>query len=137
MCIRDSFGAVRRNGGTDLLIQINPASGTFVPGAFGGSDYAEIPAVAGLNAVDDIAVCPTACTLYGVFNEGTTTQTNHLATINPLTGASADIGDTGVTDIEGLTCDSSGILTASTGGGGTNPNSFFELNIGNLSLIHI
>lgn len=52
------YGSHRRGSADDVLLQIDPATGAHVDGAFGGDDYVVIgsTAVVGLGDIDDIAV---------------------------------------------------------------------------------
>jgi len=111
----------------DLLFQINPNTGAFIPNAFGnGLDYVPlIPPDTDKYDVDDIASDPETGTLYGVANEGVGRNTI-LIQIDNLTGAVTKLGDIVIEidgeiqtlhDVEGLTVDQFGTLYGSTGRG--------------------
>lgn len=121
------WGAERNGTGSDLLFQINPATGAHVNGAFpSGNDYEEITVLDGLNLVDDIAIDRTTGVMYGVINNGG--STDRLVTINLNTAVATYVTnvDINFSDVEGLGTDSSGQLWATTGSG--NPNGqLFEL----------
>jgi uncharacterized repeat protein (TIGR01451 family) len=108
------YGA-ERQGGTDVLIQINMATGAHVPDAFGaGIDYVPmLPVVLGNDITDDIAVDPTTGVMYASVNSGG--STDRLITINKLTGATTDIAAITVPDIEGLGTDPTGQLWGTSG----------------------
>jgi hypothetical protein len=93
--------AVQREGDDpDLLLVVDPATGAHVPGAFGpGVDYVEIAPVDGLTDIDDIAIAPDGRML-AILNENG--HADRLVRIDPATGATTDIGPTGVEDMEGL-----------------------------------
>jgi len=107
------FG-VEVQGGTDVLIQINMATGAHVPDAFGaGIDYVPIPPVLGNSITDDIAVDPITGVMYAAVNAGG--STDRLININKVTGATSDIALITVPDIEGLGTDVSGQLWGTSG----------------------
>ena len=107
------YGSVRK-GGPDLLIRIDPVSGSHVNNAFGmGVDYVIIPNVAGNSDIDDLAIDPTSGVLYAIANNGG--GGDRLITIDKSTGASTDVGPTGANDLEGLSIDANGQLWASRG----------------------
>ena len=119
------YGSVRLKGEgvKDVLVQIDPATGAFIPDAFGpGADYVVIEAArpTPLDDIDDIAF-DAAGTLYGVFNEGGSGTMDRLVQIDPATGAILTAvvvrfeGDL-VRDIEGLTFDTDGRLLGVQGG---------------------
>jgi hypothetical protein len=119
----------------DILFQINPATGQFVPDAFGEkrkkTDYVvvKIDGHSQYYDVDDIASDPTDGTMYIVANTGDGVE-SVLATIDKTTGVATlvDIvknqgeGKT-IDDIESLTFDTNGNLYGSTGNGGAEKGS--------------
>lgn len=107
------YGTHRRSSLVDLLIQIDPASGQVVKGAFAGNDYVTLPAISGLVDMDDIAVDPYDGQMYGIVNDGGTDD--RLVKINKQTGATSDVGPTNIGDIEGLGFHNSGDLHGTTG----------------------
>lgn len=107
------FGSHRRSG-SDVLIQVDMATGTHVPNAFGaGLDYVPIQPVLGNSLVDDIAVDPTTGVLYAAVNSGG--STDRLIIVNKVTGATTDVALITVPDIEGLGTDPSGQLWGTSG----------------------
>lgn len=105
---------VHSRGGDDALIQINITTGAFVADAFGpGVDYVLLPAVFGNNITDDIAVDSTTGVMYAAVNNGG--STDRLVSINKQTGATSDIAQITVPDIEGLGTDPSGQLWGTSG----------------------
>lgn len=107
------YGAESESG-TDVLFQINMATGAYVPNAFGaGTDYVPIVPVSGNNITDDIAVDPTTGVMYASVNNGG--STDRLIIINKLTGATTDVGIITVPDIEGLGTDANGQLWGTSG----------------------
>jgi len=117
----------------DLLFQIDPVTGSFVPDAFPDPniagqrvDFVEVepidPAGTGfpLTDVDDLASDPVTGELYAIMNLGG--GPSKLVTINPFNGSTMAVGDfarqdTGelIEDMEGLAFDNSGQLYGSTG----------------------
>ena len=94
------YGASRRTA-DDALIVIDPSNGAAIQDSFGANvDYVLMPAVAGLDDVDDIAIDPTDGTLYGIMNDGG--AGDRLVIINKTTGATSDLGVIGPTDMEGF-----------------------------------
>ncbi len=107
------YGSHRRSG-TNVLIQIDMASGAHVPNAFGaGIDYVPIQPVASNTIVDDIAVDPTTGVMYATMNSGG--STDRLVIVNKSTGATTDVALITVPDIEGLGTDPSGQLWGTSG----------------------
>jgi uncharacterized repeat protein (TIGR01451 family) len=105
---------VDARGGTDVLIQINMATGAHVPNAFGaGVDYVPIPPIASNTITDDIAIDPTTGVMYASVNSGG--SSDRLIRINKLTGATTDVSLITVPDIEGLGTDSTGQLWGTSG----------------------
>ncbi|MGI9238980.1 MAG: hypothetical protein ACR2QZ_16390, partial [Woeseiaceae bacterium] len=109
------YGVDARGGGaTDVLFQINMATGAHVPNAFGaGIDYVPIPPVSGNHITDDIAIDPTTGVMYASVNSGG--SSDRLIRINKLTGATTDVALITVPDIEGLGTDPSGQLWGTSG----------------------
>ncbi len=115
----------------DLLFQVNLATGTFVPDAFGaGVDYVPLPKLSGFPSfhdVDDIAFDPDSGLLYGIINNST--SGDRLMRINKLTGATTDVGAFGVAEVEGLDFDPHGQLWATAGGvENTEANKLYQVN---------
>lgn len=105
---------VHSRSGEDALFQIDMTTGTFVADAFGaGVDYVFLPAVLGNNITDDVAVDGVTGIMYGAVNNGG--STDRLVTIDKLTGATTDIAQITVPDIEGLGTDNSGQLWGTSG----------------------
>jgi len=118
---------VARAGGLDRMIQIDLATGGFVPDAFGtGIDYVEIPVTAaGDDDVDDIAIDPYTGTMYAAINSGGTGGT--LAILDKATGQiSSEVGLFGQDDVEGMAFFNDGRLYGSTGD--SNNSDFFSIN---------
>lgn len=106
-------------GTPDLLIRIDPLIGAHVADAFGpGMSYVEIPPVAGLASIDDIAIDPIDGQMYAIANDDPTGFADRLVLLDKLSGASTDVGALGAVDVEGLTFDSTGALYASSGADG-------------------
>ncbi|MDH3374625.1 MAG: DUF11 domain-containing protein, partial [Gammaproteobacteria bacterium] len=105
---------VHARSGTDVLIQINMATGAHVPDAFGlGIDYVPLPPILSNSITDDIAVDPTTGVMYASVNSGG--SSDRLITINKATGATADVALITVPDIEGLGTDPTGQLWGTSG----------------------
>ncbi len=107
------YGTVRRSG-PDLLIRIDPETGRFVPGAFGGNDYQVIQPVAGLEDIDDLAISSYDGTVYAIANNDGVGD--HFIVLDRETGETRDIGPMPVQDIEGLGFDTHGVLYGIQGG---------------------
>jgi hypothetical protein len=110
------FGVESRGARPSLLFKVDAGTGGVIHDAFGpGIDYVEIAPLGGRKEV------------YGIVVSGGTTYATmslndadpHLATLNPATGATTDIGSEGVPLVEGLTTDSTGSLYGLSGSGGT------------------
>ena len=107
------YGSERQSG-TDVLIQINMATGAYVPDAFGaGLDYVPMPPISGNSLTDDIAVDPTTGIMYAAVNSGG--STDRLIRVNKVTGATTDVALITVPDIEGLGTDPTGQLWGTSG----------------------
>ncbi|NNE69689.1 MAG: DUF1929 domain-containing protein [Rhodothermales bacterium] len=107
------YGAVRRLGSPDVLIQIDPGSGSAIGGAFDGADYVEIEAHDGRLDVDDLAISPIDGELYGILNADS--GRGRLITIDRRTGASVVVRELDDESLEGLTFDGDGTLIATRG----------------------
>lgn len=107
------YAAARRLGSPDVLIQVNPATGRAVAGAFAGADYVEIEAHDGRLDVDDLAVSPIDGKLYGLLNADN--GRGRLITIDRETGASVVVRQLADESLEGLTFDGDGTLIATRG----------------------
>ncbi len=118
------YGSVRDGDGgapQDLLIEINPNTGTFIPNAFGdGIDYVVIQSAAttGFNDIDDITIDPDDGQLYGIANQGSNSNDRYVR-INRTDGTTTLIGSFGVRDVEGLTAFNDGNIYMTTGNRGT------------------
>jgi 5-hydroxyisourate hydrolase-like protein (transthyretin family) len=138
------YGSVRvdDSGSTDdVLIQINPTTGNFIPNAFGaGKDYVVLNA-SGLALtpilydIDDIGVNPIDGQMFAVANNSG--GNDHLVTVDKLTGAVTLMGQlrladgTAVTDMEGYSFHNDGILYGTTGNASvitTQRNSLWVIN---------
>ena len=96
------YASVRRdNGPDDLLIQVDISTGQAIDDAFGaGVDYVVVQKINGLDDIDDIAISTDNGMMYAIQNEDG--QDSRLITINKFTGATTDIGDLDVPNVEGL-----------------------------------
>jgi len=113
-CTGEFYASHWRGGNEDLLFKIDIETGTHIPDAFGlGIDYVVIPAIAGLEDVDDIAIDPDDCQLYGIFNNGG--SDDRLGRIDKNSGVSTDVGPFGISDLEGMSFAPDGSMYA-TGG---------------------
>ncbi len=129
------YGVTRRGGSetNDALFQIDPATGAYVPDAFGsGADYVIVDSgsVLGLYDIDDIAVDP-AGQMYGIANSP---GGDHLVKIDKQTGEVVDVArltndadGNGLDDMEGLTYYGTSALYGATGDGGDEPNSMWRI----------
>ena len=111
----DLFGVEDRGTRPWLLFRINPDTGAVVHNSFGaGQDYVEIAPDGGRQQAYGIVVA--GGTMYVTLSHNDTDP--HLAKLDPAAGATTDIGWEGVTQVEGLTTDSTGNLYALAGSGG-------------------
>jgi hypothetical protein len=125
------YGIHRREHTTppqdDILFQIDPVTGLFKPGVFGGADYVvvRIDGHPQYHDVDDIASDPTDGKLYIVANTGDGVE-SVLATLDKTTGVATLVdviqtsGGQSIDDIESLSFEPDGGLYGSTGNGGVN-----------------
>lgn len=105
---------IERNGGPDILFQINRTTGEFIPDAFGaGVDYVEITGPGIDVDVDDLAVDPRTGEIYGVSNNGGTDDV--LFRVNKSTGVFTVVSTLSENDIEGLSFSNDGRLYGSDG----------------------
>ena len=115
------------DGNLDQLFEIDLTTGLAIPSTI--VDIAASTSDGGttLTDVDDISIDPTTGTFYAVANSGSAGGT--LVTIDPSTGATTEIGDFGVNDIEGMSFDPSGNLFGSTGSpfGGGAPSELYSI----------
>ncbi len=128
------YGVTRRNDGSpnDALFQIDPATGSYIPDAFGaGVDYVIVDSgsVLGLYDIDDIAVDP-AGQMYGIANSSG--GGDHLVKIDKFTGAVTDVGrltynGSGLDDMEGLTNFGANALYGTTGNGSDDADSMWRI----------
>ena len=96
------YASVRRGGNDDILIQVDIATGSGIDDAFGpGIDYVVVEKINNLEDVDDIAISSLDGKMYDIQN--TAGNDSRLITINKATGATEDIGDLDVPNVEGLT----------------------------------
>lgn len=107
------YGSQRQENDDDLLLRIDPTTGSFVPGAFRGADYVVLSALPGLPDIDDLAIDPTDGRLYAIANNGG--EGDHLAIVDKLTGTTTDVGPLGEGDMEGLGFGADGQLVGTTG----------------------
>ncbi len=102
------------NGQPDVLFKLNPATGAYVPNAFGaGKDFVLVTGAGVGEDIDDLVFDPATNTLYAIANvDG---RQDKLVTIDPATGIAAVIGSLGVENMEGLALAPNGVLYGSTG----------------------
>ncbi len=114
-----------REATEDLLLQINPSTGAYIPDAFGsGIDYVVINSISNHLDIDDIAIDPYDGQMYGIANSGG--AGDRLVKINKLTGVATDVGLLGVDDHEGLSFSNDGQLFGTTGN--TGGDSLYDVN---------
>ncbi|MEL6553833.1 MAG: hypothetical protein AAFQ63_10290 [Cyanobacteria bacterium J06621_11] len=127
------FGIARNNSGVDSLIQIDPTTGAFVPGAFtGGLDFVAI-SVAGSQDIGDIAFDPETGELYAVANDSGTAA-DQLVKVDPTDGTVTVVGSVGIDGMEGLSFFNDGTLYGTTGDASdptSDRNRFYSLNKNN------
>ncbi len=126
------YGTHRRDSALDLLFRIDPVTGQRVNDAFGSNEYVVVPAVAGLEDVDDIAVDPVTGVMYAIVNNSDTSE-SRLVTLNKATGAATSvgtvkIGGSNIQDIEGLAFFNDGKLYGSSGKSGPTTNALYQIN---------
>ncbi|MEO1509858.1 MAG: DUF11 domain-containing protein [Cyanobacteria bacterium J06633_23] len=107
------FGSTR-NTGSDLLIKINPTTGAFIPGAFGGADSLTI-STSGSTTIGDIAFDPVTGGLFGIANFGGT-NFDRLVSIDTTTGSTTVVGSNlGINRMESLSAFNNGNFYGTTG----------------------
>ena len=134
------FYGTERQSGEDLLFRIDRATGAHVPDAFGtGVDYVVIQTQAvfgsaNLDDIDDIAIDPRDGQMYGVANNGG--SSDHLVKIDKNTGEVTDVGvfrngSDNVNDMEGLGFYNNGVFYGTTGSSSNNgfDDSFWEIDL--------
>ena len=110
------YASVRRSG-VDKLIQVDLATGAAVVDAFGpGLTYVPIPPINNLDDIDDIAVSSVDGTMYAIMNENG--KMSRLITVDKSTGASTDVTDLDVENVEGLGFHPDGRFLGVLGNGG-------------------
>lgn len=127
------FWGVERSGSRpDMLIQIDPATGLYIPDVFNNPDpspspgdsalvdYLQVEWQDGLQDIDDIASDPVTGVLYAIMNQGG--GSSKLVIIDTTDGTTTEVGwytraDTGeiISDMEGLAFFNDGRLYGSTG----------------------
>lgn len=114
----------RRGGGSnDLLFQINPANGQFVPNAFGsGIDYLVIGTGTAFVNIEDISINPANGQLLATSNSGNPDQ---MIRINKQTGTVAIVGPVTNQNTEGLAFYNDGSLYGTID---NNPGEFVTIN---------
>ena len=106
-------------------MKIDPATGQVLANGFGaGVGYVVIDAgaVTGVYDVFDIAINPASGELFG-------TTGSRLVVIDKTTGAVTDRGAHGINGMEGLTFGRNGLMYASTGNTGTNPDRLWTVDV--------
>ncbi len=96
------YGSARRSGGEDdVLFILDITTGEVIEDAFGaGVDYIVVEKINGLDDIDDIAISTDNGMMYAIQN--TNGNDSRLITIDKATGATTDIGDLDVPNVEGL-----------------------------------
>jgi hypothetical protein len=108
------FATMRRANAPDILFQLDPATGKYVPNAFGnGRDFVPIQGSGVTNEIDDLTYDAENELLYAI--SSWCGRDDKLITINPTTGAATVVGPTGVNTMEGLAFAPNGVLYGSTG----------------------
>jgi hypothetical protein len=127
------FGTHRResSGQHDLLVKINPATGTVVKDAFGtGVDYVQI--IGALEDMDDIAFNPITLELYGISTVSGESVYDKVVTIDTLSGETTVMATLNTCDIEGLSFNNVGQLFGTTGSSscsGSSNNSLYAIDL--------
>jgi uncharacterized repeat protein (TIGR01451 family) len=110
-----------------FVYEINPTTGQYVPGAFGGADYIQVAGPTGppFANVEDLAF-DAAGELFVIRNDPESAQL--LRNINLITGRAAATANTGLDEAEGLALtDGSMRLIIGAFGAGTTPRNFYSL----------
>ena len=116
------YAVERDHNDNDMMFVIDPATGNFVPNAFGaGIDYVKL--TGSLRDVDDIAFNPVDQKIYGISTVSGASTNDVVVEINTASGALTVITTLNTCDIEGLTFDDAGNLYGSTGNDGNACNS--------------
>jgi len=102
-------------GDYDLLFQIDPATGLYIPNAFGNNiDYLVVDGSNVFDDIDDLAISPVDGELYTVGNDGTNDQ---LLKINKFSGAITVVDALTVQDVEGMSYSNNGTFYGTDGSG--------------------
>ena len=125
------WASERRSGSNgepdDLLVQIDPITGTIIQDAFGaGIGYVVVNTPE--NDLDDIAIAEDG-TLYGISNYGGSGN-QAFGSINKTNGTWTELGDYGIQDVESLAFTASGQLVATTGNEGSPKNELYTIDVG-------
>ncbi len=106
------YGTHRRGSfNEDVLFQINPVTGTVVPGVFGGVDYVPVQHQGAYYHFGDLAFDPTDGQLYGIHWD--LSWPASIAIIDPETGTTSTIGSI-PSYVAGLAFDEAGGLWGTT-----------------------
>ena len=129
---RELYGSVSDNG-EDLLIEIDPITGSRIANAFGaGVDFLTIQtsATTGASDIGDIAFDPITGDLYGTVNQGGSNP-DSLVRIDVSNGSTTLVGSVGFNQVEGLSAFNDGSFYGSSGNR-SKPNSdrnrFYRIN---------
>jgi hypothetical protein len=128
---RGLLWATERRGAPDydLIFIINPNTGEFIPGGFGGFDYVVATGGGVLYDLDDIAVNPVTGNLFAMNNDNG--GLTNLIEIDITSGLPNIINPTGLNDMEGQGFHNDGTFYSTSGRDGEPRNAFYEVDTSN------
>ena len=111
-----------------FLFELNPTTGQFVPGSFGGNDHIRVAGPLGTfyTNVEDLAFDSTG-ELFVIRNDPGAEQL--LRRVSLITGRAAATADTGLNEAEGLALTDGNMRLIIGGSGGANSRNFYDLDV--------
>lgn len=111
-----------------FLYELNPTTGQYVPGSFGGADYLRVasPTGAFYTNVEDLAFDASG-ELFVIRNDPGAEQL--LRNVSMITGRATATADTGLDEAEGLALTDGTMRLIIGGGGGGNARNFYALDV--------
>ena len=122
--VTNRWYVIEQNG---FLYEINPSTGRFVSGAFGGNDYLQVTGPTGntYSNIEDLAFDASG-RLFVIRNDPSSEQL--LREVSLITGQAAATANTGLDEAEGLSLTNGGIRLLIGASGGSNARNFYSLN---------
>lgn len=122
--VSNRWYVIEQNG---FLYEINPTTGQFVSGAFGGADYLQVRGPTGTtySNIEDLAF-DDAGRLFVIRNDPSAEQL--LRDVSLISGLAAGTANTGIDEAEGLALTSGDMRLIIGASGGANARNFYSLN---------